>query len=82
MRIRKSKYHPQLRLSEIVCSINRIVGRRTIVRDSFRILVDDLQQEFRDSNAWNSPNAPSDWFWKTTFELKAPGHWILSVSLL
>ncbi|KAF5661454.1 alpha-glucosidase 2 [Fusarium circinatum] len=51
---------------------------RTIVRDTFSSLVDDLQQEYRDSEAWNSPIAKEGWFWKTTFEQKAPDHWVLT----
>lgn len=55
-------------------------SRRTIVRDTFSSLVDDLQQEYRDSEAWNSHPAQEGWFWKTSFEQKAPDHWVLTVS--
>ncbi|KAF5576151.1 alpha-glucosidase 2 [Fusarium pseudocircinatum] len=51
---------------------------RTIVRDTFSSLVDDLQQEYRDSEAWNSYPAQEGWFWKTTFEQKSSDHWILT----
>ncbi|RKL21233.1 hypothetical protein BFJ68_g2502 [Fusarium oxysporum] len=53
---------------------------RTIVRDTFSSLVDDLQQEYRDSEAWNSHPAQEGWFWKTSFEQKAPDHWVLTLS--
>ncbi|KLP23501.1 Uncharacterized protein LW94_8495 [Fusarium fujikuroi] len=51
---------------------------RTIVEDKFSSLVDDLQQEYRDSEAWNSYPAKEGWFWKTSFEQKAPDHWVLT----
>ncbi|CAM1508904.1 Fc.00g026430.m01.CDS01 [Cosmosporella sp. VM-42] len=51
---------------------------RTIVRDSFASLVDSLQEEYRDSNAWNSYPAGDTWSWKTSFEEASPDHWILS----
>ncbi|KAI1029481.1 hypothetical protein LB504_010760 [Fusarium proliferatum] len=51
---------------------------RTIVEDKFSSLVDDLQKEYRDSEAWNSYPAKEGWFWKTTFEQKAPDHWVLT----
>ena len=48
--------------------------------NSFADLVDHLQEEFRDSEAWNSHPAGNKWSWKTTFEqAKEPAHWILSV---
>lgn len=52
---------------------------RTIVENSFAELVDHLQDEVRDSHAWNSylPDT-TNWFWKTRFEQKAANHWILS----
>ncbi|KAK7393939.1 hypothetical protein QQX98_013278, partial [Neonectria punicea] len=37
-----------------------------------------LQEEFRESDAWNSPDADKHWFWKTSFVQRSPGHWILS----
>ncbi|KXH41643.1 hypothetical protein CSIM01_13629 [Colletotrichum simmondsii] len=51
---------------------------RTIVRDRFVDLVDDLQQEYRDCDARNSYGAPQSWYWKTTFEQLSDDHWVLS----
>ncbi|KAL9091937.1 MAG: hypothetical protein Q9165_004689 [Trypethelium subeluteriae] len=52
---------------------------RVIVMNSFADLVDHLQDEFRDSEAWNSYPAGNKWSWKTSFEqTKDPNHWILS----
>lgn len=64
-----------------VSGFNADKSRRTIVEDKFSSLVDDLQQEYRDSEAWNSYPAKEGWFWKASFEQKAPDHWVLTVSL-
>ena len=53
--------------------------RRTIVEDKFSTLVDNLQEEFRESEANNGYTDRKDWYWKTQFEQKSSTHWILSV---
>ncbi|RGP76822.1 hypothetical protein FLONG3_5065 [Fusarium longipes] len=52
---------------------------RTIVKDTFPELVDGLTIEHGNSVAWNKPyDAGDEWFWRTSFEEKSPGHWILT----
>ncbi|KAF5228687.1 hypothetical protein FAUST_10917 [Fusarium austroamericanum] len=51
---------------------------RTIVRDTFSELVDGLQQEYRDSDAWNAYPAKDEWYWRTSFEKKSDTHWVLT----
>ncbi|KAF7546076.1 hypothetical protein G7Z17_g8689 [Cylindrodendrum hubeiense] len=53
---------------------------RTIVMDSFANLVDCLQEEYRETNAWNAHPAGSNWSWKTLFEKRSPEHWVLSAT--
>ncbi|KAL3421005.1 hypothetical protein PVAG01_07450 [Phlyctema vagabunda] len=51
---------------------------RTIVQNSFANLVDNLQQEYRDSDAHNGYTDKTEWYWKTEFKQEATGHWILT----
>ncbi|KAI9657188.1 MAG: hypothetical protein M1821_003355 [Bathelium mastoideum] len=53
---------------------------RTIVMNSFADLVDHLQEEFRDSDAFNSFPTTGNWSWKTSFEQPSPDYWILSAT--
>ncbi|KAH7006487.1 glycosyl hydrolases family 31-domain-containing protein [Fusarium venenatum] len=53
---------------------------RTIVRDTFPELVDGLQHEYRDSDAWNSYPAKGEWYWNTSFVEKGPGHYVLTAN--
>ncbi|KAM0489552.1 hypothetical protein ACHAP8_012462 [Fusarium lateritium] len=53
---------------------------RTIVRDTFPELVDGLQHEYRDSDAWNAYPAKDEWYWNTSFVEKGPGHYVLTAN--
>ncbi|KAJ3952934.1 hypothetical protein N0V92_010611 [Colletotrichum tropicale] len=51
---------------------------RTIVMNSFKDLVDQLKQEYRDSLAWNAVEAGNEWNWNTTFKKISDVHWVLT----
>ncbi|KAF4996639.1 hypothetical protein FGRMN_4385 [Fusarium graminum] len=54
------------------------INTRTIVRDKFSRLVDDLQEEYKASDAWNSYPTEGDWSWKTSFQKLTDDHWVLT----